>query len=1366
MSIILRFRMQVATLLAFLGLFGLDHFAFAVSPSDQEFLRRIWQAEDGLPNPVVRSVLQTPDGYLWVATEESLARFDGVGFTEFDRKNPREKGERWIVAMVVTKDGSLWYSSANGGLGRLKDGKTVRYTTGNGLPGNYVLSLCEDRQGNLWIGTSVGLAKFVDGKFLSLTNSPGLVTEAVRSIIETRDRTLWIGTAKGLCRFKDEKFTFHSLGSNPEINAILSLCEDRDGNLWIGTSAGGLVQWKDDKVKKRHSTKTGLAHNVVRKVYEDRAGNLWIGTHSGLQRFINGKFFLLKCRDTSSAEMADSISDVIYDITEDKEGNIWAGTSVGLTRLKIQRIKTYSKEDGLPHVQTTAVFQDRFGAVWVGTFGGGLCRFQDGELVVFTTSDGLDSNHILSIYEDREGTMWIGTDGVGLNRYKDGAFSHFSMTEGAPANTIKMILQDRAGNLWVGNNIGVSRFADGKFIPEPQLIRAGVKAMIEDRKGNLWIGTRSGLIYWNNGKTNVFNEKSGLSSELINALYEDKEGTLWIGTELGGLNRFKNGKFTPYSTSQGFNERVLHILEDDQNNLWMATRNGIVSVNKKELNDFADGRISSINFVSYGKSDGMRRAQCNGIAQPAGWKTREGYFWFPTLHGVVAFNPNEVIGNRVPPPVVIEKVIVDGKSFVDWRSGRFPPGGGHFDFHYAGLSFNVPEKVRFKYKLEGFDHDWQDASNRRVARYTNLRPGDYQFRVKACNNDGIWNETGASFAFTLSPNFYKTGFFYAGCSIVAIFAGMELWRFRIRRMKRREKELLEIVNDRTREMQQEVAERKQAVRRATAFSKLGERLSLAASQEQAAEVIADTAEELLGWDVCSLYAYNADIDKGNPLVVFNIVNDKRVNVAADFAHLDLSEVARRAIEQGAQLVLRDQTNAPAPQSFGEEISRRSNSLMFVPIRKGSKAVGILSVQSYKIRAYDQSDLKTLQALADYCGGAFNRIRAEEALRESQQVILRQERLAAVGQLSAGVAHEFNNILTIIKGHANLLADYSHTTPETRASLAQIISSSERAANLTRQMLAFSRKQVMQAKILNLKEVVTEVTKMLSRLLGENISLCCDFAPNLPPVRADAGMMEQIIMNLALNARDAMPKGGRLTITGRGVLLNEQVLQGRSEAYPGLFVCLAITDTGCGMDEATLQRIFEPFFTTKEVGKGTGLGLSTVYGIVKQHHGWIEVTSKKGKGTTFNIFLPVAASQTPQASQKIPPAPVRGGSETILFVEDEPDIRKLARQVLERYGYQVLEAGCGVEALKVWEQHKNDVALLMTDMMMPEGISGRDLAKELQAQKNNLKVIYTSGYSVEILEKDFAMQGGSRFLPKPYQPQKLAQTIRDCLDSVN
>ena len=374
-----------------------------------------------------------------------------------------------------------------------------------------------------------------------------------------------------------------------------------------------------------------------------------------------------------------------------------------------------------------------------------------------------------------------------------------------------------------------------------------------------------------------------------------------------------------------------------------------------------------------------------------------------------------------------------------------------------------------------------------------------------------------------------------------------------------------------------------------------------------------------------------------------------------------------------------------------------------------------------------------------------------------------QKLESIGQLAAGVAHDFNNILTIIQGHSDRLLAQCDGDERITDPLQQVSAAASRASSLTRQLLMFSRKQVMQPKVLDLNAVLGNMGKMLHRLLGEDIALELNCAPGILAIEADAGMIEQVIMNLAVNSRDAMPKGGQLAINTTIVEANGSYVLQHPEARSGAFVCLSVTDTGSGMDAQTQNRIFEPFFTTKEVGKGTGLGLATVYGIAKQHQGWIELKSELNVGTTFRIFLP-RSDQSPEAIGELPAAPEigHGHNETILLVEDEPMLRELARIILNDYDYLVLEAASGVEALKVWEAHEGRVDLLLTDMVMPEGMNGRELADKLKILKPTLKVIFTSGYSAEVMGTD-AGQRNIRFLQKPYPPPQLAQAVRECLD---
>jgi PAS domain S-box-containing protein len=393
-----------------------------------------------------------------------------------------------------------------------------------------------------------------------------------------------------------------------------------------------------------------------------------------------------------------------------------------------------------------------------------------------------------------------------------------------------------------------------------------------------------------------------------------------------------------------------------------------------------------------------------------------------------------------------------------------------------------------------------------------------------------------------------------------------------------------------------------------------------------------------------------------------------------------------------------------------------------------------------------------------------RKRAEQVRLGLEARLLQAQKLEAVGQLAGGVAHDFNNLLTIIMGHASLLQQPSGSAEDRRASSAEILAASDRAVNLTRQLLAFSRRQVMQPRPLDLNEVVSSITRMLQRLIGEHIALQAEFAPGGAMIQADPGMMEQVIMNLAVNARDAMPKGGRLGICTTVLEVDPASLRVPPRVKPGSYVRLTLSDTGSGIPPDQLPHIFEPFFTTKDVGKGTGLGLATVFGIVDQHNGWIDVESQVGLGTSFHVFIPHLTDIVPAPATPAAEPPAGRGTETVLLVEDEAPVRALARRMLEQRGYRVHEAADGRQALEVWAAHGEAIDLLLTDLVMPGGLTGYELAERLRARQPDLKVLCASGYSEEILGKVSIAGLRFNFLPKPYDEVKLARAVRDCLDA--
>jgi len=459
-------------------------------------------------------------------------------------------------------------------------------------------------------------------------------------------------------------------------------------------------------------------------------------------------------------------------------------------------------------------------------------------------------------------------------------------------------------------------------------------------------------------------------------------------------------------------------------------------------------------------------------------------------------------------------------------------------------------------------------------------------------------------------------------------------------------------------------------------------------------------------------------------------------------------------------------------SWEDMIARLGQSHRLVILKKPFDTIEVLQLAHALAQKWDWG--QTAGARLDQLAGmvttrtaelqaANEQLKIEMAERSRTEAELRQaQKMEAVGQLAGGIAHDFNNLLTVIRGYTDFLTAELPRSPKVAEALREIDAAAERAARLTAQMLMFSRKKRMQPQPVNLPELITQFGNMLGRVLGEQITM--EITPGEIPLtlHADPVMIEMVILNLALNARDAMPQGGRLSISARPREFT--VADARHpQARAGSFVCLTVADTGCGIAKEVLPHLFEPFFTTKEPGKGTGLGLASAYGIVKQHQGWIEVESEPGRGARFHIYLP---AQTPPPRAAAPPAVSNrpaGGSETILLVEDELPVRRLAKILLQRNGYQVFEAGSGREALTVWAAHQPEIKLLLTDMIMPGGWTGRELANRILAENAGIRIIYTTGYSPETFSADLPLEEGLNFLAKPYPPNKLLETVRRCLD---
>jgi signal transduction histidine kinase/ligand-binding sensor domain-containing protein/CheY-like chemotaxis protein len=750
----------------------------------------VWQIEDGLPQNGVRDIAQTPDGYLWIATLEGLVRFDGVRFTVFDKSNTEALKDNSINALEVSGDGSLWITTS-GGLTHLRDGRFTTYTVADGLSSNKLFAMQFGPDGSLWVTMlDGGLDRFKDGRFTHYFGKT-----IVNWLHVGRGGGIWVllrERGERLFTFKDEEFSVAGFGRpSDEVERIF---EGRDGSLWFTTN-GSLNRVKDGRLS-TYTPKEGAPAGVggILLFMEDRDGNLWLGTDSGLYRFRDEQFTSFARRDGLSGKVVSSLF-------EDREGSLWVGTvGGGLNRFKGQKFTPYTLGMGLAGEFATAVYEDREGAFWVGTKDG-LSRLKDGKIINYTTKDGLPNNVVKSIHQGASGNLWVGTQGAGFSRFSGGRFVSYFDSPNSGMNNVRAIYEDRAGTVWVATLEGVHQFKGGRLVTYTTaegLPSNFAHAFYEDAGGDIWIATDGGLCRYSGGRFTTYGLNEGLSNSTVISIHADADGTLWVGTWGGGLNRFRDGRFTPYTTREGlFDDIVFQVLDDGRGNFWMSCNRGVFKVGRDQFDDLDRGRIKRLIPVAYDADDGMPSRECNGGFQYAGWKDRGGRLWFPTIKGVVAIDPNNISTNELPPPVIVEGVTADDTALDFSRDAQAPPGTGKIEIRYTALSLLHPSRVKFKYKLEGYDEEWIDAGTQRVAHYTNLPPGAYAFRVMASNDDGVWNEAGATSRFYLQPRFYQTRWFYVLCVLAALVLAFSAYRLRVRQLVRRNQTLSEKVAERT-----------------------------------------------------------------------------------------------------------------------------------------------------------------------------------------------------------------------------------------------------------------------------------------------------------------------------------------------------------------------------------------------------------------------------------------------------------------------------------------------------------------------------------------------------------------------------------------
>jgi PAS domain S-box-containing protein len=1300
-------------------------------------------------------------------------------------------------AIIQDSDGFLWIGTVGQGLIRFDGYELKTYKAGgdNPFPDSAIYALYEDHDGLIWVQTgSSGLVRYdkETDAFTQFTHDPSdprtLSSNegtlfAPGTIGESADGLLWIGTQGGLNSFDKRKGAFTRYQHDPAdpkslaAASVHAVMVDREGHVWIGTNGGGLDMLDRSNgsfIHYRHDPgdPASLASDVVYTLLEDRDGVVWVGTNRGLQKLNRaGGAFTRYAHDPANPN--SPASDTIIGLAQDEAGRIWINyldPKGGLTSFDppTGRFRTYTSNPADKQSPSSnyiiRTMEDRSGILWFVNQAGPVDKL-DPHTSRFLSypPDTLPGAIVSTLHVDGDQNLWISSFPLGLTLRdaESGSFRTF-LTD----SHYSALAEDADGSFWVASTLPATlRLLDrstGRLTrplshdpSDPASMSARVMqigAIVEDKFNPdlLWLATYGAGIEGYDKKKRRFTHfphdpgnADSVSKDNLWMLYRDAEGILWLPTMGGGLDRLdpRTGRYTHYThnaadpSSIGSNA-VNTVFEDSAGRLWVGTSTGFDMLDRSSgrftryspATGFPVSGIMSIIedtqgtlWMGSGTGDGLIRFDprtramrvfhaSDGLPSDSFVRgavmDRSGRLWFGSYNGLVSFMPGEVGVNHWIPPVKITALKQGGDPL---RLGKAPERldvlsldwrHNYFEFEYAALSYTGSSENKYKYMLVGLDKDWYDAGKRRFGRYSGLRGGAYTLRIIASNNDGIWNQEGVSLRLLVTAPWWEAWWFYALAVTLVVGAALLAFIYRSRQLR-----MVRIATDDLRESRE---------RYRSLVENLGEGIMTVDPQERIvfANPMAQTILEGKATDITgrNLREYLSPEDYAT------ILTETEKRKRGEKSHYEIVIIRPDGTARRVQMIV-----TPQQDDAGSFVGAFTLMLDLTEMRK-----------------------------------------TEDALRKAEEQLEQSRKLEAVGKLAGGIAHDFNNIMTVIGGYADLIETGLPESNPLKTDVNEIKTAASRAADLTAQLLAFSRKQVLRPRVISVNQVVRGVENMLARLVGEDVVLETVLPPEAGNIMADPVQVEQVMMNLAANARDAMPDGGTLTMESANCVFDDDAMREHPEVAAGDYVMLAVSDTGRGMDRATLSRIFEPFFTTKEMGKGTGLGLATVYGIVKQSGGYIFCRSEKGMGTSFRVYFPRvfenSALETPPAADAKPLL----GTETVLVVEDERAIRTFVGIALRNAGYAVREAQNGLEATAEVASDPRRIHLLLTDVAMP-GMNGPELVRRIREIHPGVRILYMSGYTANSIVHRGILDEDVDMLEKPFNAVRLLEKIREVLD---
>jgi PAS domain S-box-containing protein len=1122
--------------------------ALALDPNVRisQYAHTAWRVRDGIFPGAPTAITQTTDGYIWIGTFAGLLRFDGVRFVPLVPPAGKHLPNPAVISLLGATDGSLWIGTASG-LAQWKNGDLVDFPETAGR----VNSIYEDRDGTIWIARSRtqagGICKVAASAATCYAPKDGVPPYASVLIGDNLGYFL-IGTSAGIVRWKPGSSTSYELPglkSARGLNGIADLALAPDRSVWVGMSRTGhglgLERWVKGSWKA--FTMPGLdgSRLHVNSLRLDRHNALWVATDgNGIYRVHDGNVDHFASADGLSSDSAQNL-------LEDKEGNLWLITTEGIDCFRGIPVVSFSEHEGLTADKVESILAARDGTIWFGNHGG--LDFLRGTVVSsIGPRNGLHGNRVTSLFEDHAGRLWVGLDN-GLFLYEHGKFTPVLHPDGGLLGIVRAMTEDEENNVWAavirtppGRPTKLICFRDGRFVKEISDQRLDASSLAADPQEGFWLGLiRGGLARYRNDNDQVqtFALKDAVAR--VNQVLANSDGSVLAGTDDGLVEQRGDSQHSLDSSNGLPCSRIYALVKDKHFDLWLYAECGLIEIKSDDLQRWRDHPNQKINFELFDAFDGAQPYL--PPFSPVATRSTDGRLWFANETVAQVIDPDGLLRNPIPPPVHIEDVIADRKTYSPQSGLHLPALTRDLEIDYTALSFVVPQKVHFQYKLEGYNRDWEDAGTRRQAFYSNLPPRIYTFRVKACNNSGLWNEVGVSLDFFVAPAYYQTNWFRFFC--VAAFIAMlwALYRWRVHRLTSQEKHLRDVV-----------------------------------------ETI--------------------------PAMTFTALPDG----SCTFVNKRWTEYTGLSVEQssgvGWQRAIHADDLARNAEKWGVSIARGEPFEDEVRFRRASDGeYRWFLVRGVPLRDRHRRIVRWYGTLTDI----EDRKRAEqerEKLRQLEDDLAHINRVSVLGEMAASLAHEIKQPIAAAMTSANSCIEWlAHEPPNldrARAAAAKIDKYGNRAAEIIDHIRSLYRKSPPQSELIDVNEIVREIFTLLQgEAIRYSIAMRTEPAGELPKIKADRVQLQQVFMNLMLNAIEAMQDtGGELTVKSE---LQDRQLQ------------FSVSDTGPGLPTGNVDQIFSAFFTTKPHGSGMGLAISR--SIVESHGGRLWASSNDGRGATFYFTLP-------------------------------------------------------------------------------------------------------------------------------------------------